>query len=165
MQAVQPIIGTITHYRSRSYVLTSAYASVNSTTCSYYLQTRNSDKQTKINIQRIPHFSLTFVVKMRKMAKLRQKLQISHSDVIRLLRYRNSTPPPPFSTPGTYRGIKHWPGVKAPLFFPLPWPRRLLKVPYSRALVILGSNLQGSTLNMFLSEKGLLSQTAFRNRV
>ena len=30
---------------------------------------------------------LTFVVKMRKMAKLRQKLQISHSDVIRALRY------------------------------------------------------------------------------
>ena len=30
---------------------------------------------------------LTFVIKMRKMAKLRQKLQINHSDVIRALRY------------------------------------------------------------------------------
>ena len=33
------------------------------------------------------HVCLSFVIKMRKMAKLRQKLQISHSDVIRALRY------------------------------------------------------------------------------
>ena len=33
------------------------------------------------------HVCLSFVIKMRKMAKLRQKLQISHSDVIRTLRY------------------------------------------------------------------------------
>ena len=53
-QFILPIIGTITHYRSSSYVLkplfTSAYASVNSAAGSYYLKTRNSDKQTEINI-------------------------------------------------------------------------------------------------------------------
>ena len=59
-----------------------------------------------------------------------------NSDVIRALRYWHSNPPPP--TPGTWRGIKHWPGVKIPLIFPLPGPRRLLKAPYSRALVVLG---------------------------
>ena len=62
---------------------------------SYYLNTRNSDKQTKIKISEFLtfvwllsykcHVCLSFAIKMRKMTKLRQKLQISHSDVIRAL--------------------------------------------------------------------------------
>ena len=61
---------------------------------SYYFQTRNSDKKTEINISEFPtfhfkkcHVCLSFVIKLRKMAKLRQKLQISHFDVIRALRF------------------------------------------------------------------------------
>jgi len=33
------------------------------------------------------HVCLSFVIKMRKLTKLKQKLQISHFDVIRALRY------------------------------------------------------------------------------
>ena len=50
-------------------------------------------KQTEININEFLtfvwllslkcHVCLSFVIKMRKITKLRQKLQISHSDVIR----------------------------------------------------------------------------------
>ena len=53
-----------------------------------------TDKQTKIEFVAFVwllslkcHVCLSFVIKMRKMTKLRQKLQISHSDVIRALRY------------------------------------------------------------------------------
>ena len=53
-----------------------------------------TDKQTKIEFVAFLwllllkcHVCLSFVIKMRKMTKLRQKLQISHSDVIRALRY------------------------------------------------------------------------------
>ena len=73
------------------------YKICNSAARSYYLYTRNSDKQSDINISEFLtfagllslkcHVSLSFVIKMRKMTKLRQKLQISHSDVIRALRY------------------------------------------------------------------------------
>ena len=58
---------------------------------------RNSDKQIEITISEFLtfvwplslkcHVCLSFVIKMRKMAKQRQKWQISHSDVIRALRY------------------------------------------------------------------------------
>ena len=61
---------------------------VNSAACSYYLQTRNSDKQTEINTSEFLtfvwllslkcHVCLSFVIKMWKMTKLRHKLQISH---------------------------------------------------------------------------------------
>ena len=69
----------------------------NSAARSYYLKTRNSDKQTEINISESLTFvwllllkyrvCLSFVIKITKMTKLRQKLQIGHFDVIRVLRY------------------------------------------------------------------------------
>ena len=37
------------------------------------------------------HACLSFVIKMRKMTKLRQTLQITHFDVIRALRYSTPT--------------------------------------------------------------------------
>ena len=69
----------------------------NSAARSYYLRTRHSDKQTEINISEFLTFvwllsskcqvCLSFVIKIKKMTKLRQKLQISLSDVIRALSY------------------------------------------------------------------------------
>ena len=46
-------------------------------------------RQTNSCDQRIPYFCLSFVIKMRKMTKRRQKLQISHLefDIIRALRH------------------------------------------------------------------------------
>ena len=53
-----------------------------------------TDKQTEIEFLTFVwllslkcHVCLSFVIKMTKMTKLRQKLQISHFDVIRALRY------------------------------------------------------------------------------
>ena len=83
-------------------------------------------------------------------------------------RYAIETQSPPPSRPPGLSGELSIGLVLKPRYFyrsPLPWPRLLLKVPYSRALVVLGSNLWGSTLNTFLSEKGLLSGRAFGTRV
>ena len=64
----------------------------NSIVRSYYLQTQNSDKHTENNSSKFLtfvwllslkcHACLSIVIKIRKMTKLRQKLQINHFDVI-----------------------------------------------------------------------------------
>ena len=139
-QFILPIIGTITYYRSRSsnrFSLALMHQSIALQAVTIYRPETQTNK-----LKLIFNKSLTFVwllsLKWEKWQNWDKncKSVAVNSDVIRALRYWHSNPPPP--TPGTWRGIKHWPGVKIPLIFPLPGPRRLLKAPYSRALVVLG---------------------------